>query len=277
MCPEDAARFPSRFRQRRLGISDEFEITLLPARGGELRVRVAASPIIDEDGRFKGALAMVTDISAEREAERRRDAAQEKMRRALARERRTVEATVRALARTVELRDPYTAGHQERVAALAGAMAEKLGLPRRRIVALGIAATIHDLGKMSVPAEILSKPGLLSESERRLLEQHPVVGYEILREMPFQGPVADIVRGHHERLDGSGYPRGLRDSEIRLEARILAVADVVEAMSAHRPYRPALGVQAALEEITAQRGTLYEAAAVDACVKLFRQDGFQLS
>lgn len=202
---------------------------------------------------------------------------QERLRRTLGRLNRSVDAAVGALARTVEMRDPYTAGHQERVSQLAVAIGRCLELPPKSITSLRISGLVHDLGKMAVPAEILTKPSTLSEAEMMLLRGHAQTAYEVLHQMRFPGPVARIVRDHHERLDGSGYPRGLRQDRIRLESKILAVADVVEAMSAHRPYRPALGIEAALEEIDDQRGRLYDAAAVEACLWLFREEEFKLT
>ena len=174
----------------------------------------------------------------------------------------------------VEVRDPYTAGHQRRVADLSGAMAREMGLAPDRIDGIQLAGLIHDLGKISVPAEILSKPSRLTELEFRLIKIHPQAGYDILQDSAFPWPIARMVLEHHERMDGSGYPRNLKGEEIIMEARILAVADVVEAMSSHRPYRPALGVEAALEEIEKNRGTLYDNTVADACVKLFRDKGY---
>lgn len=206
-----------------------------------------------------------------------KERAQHHQRRTLERLRLSVDAAVNTLARTVEIRDPYTAGHQERTTELALAIGRRLGLAPRAMTSLRIASLVHDLGKVSIPAEVLAKPGRLNEFEWQLIRQHPETGYQILREMHFPGPVATIVRAHHERLDGSGYPRGLRDGQIRREAGIIAVADVVEAMSSHRPYRAALGIEAALEEISAQRGLKYDPQVVDACLALFHQDGFAFS
>ena len=187
---------------------------------------------------------------------------------------RALEGTVHALRSAVELRDPYTAGHQRRVSQLACAIANEMGLPEEQIEGLRLAGLIHDMGKMTVPAEFLSKPGSLNETEYGLIRMHPQVGYDVLKEMDFPWPLADIVLQHHERLDGSGYPHGLSGEEIILEARILAVADVVEAMASHRPYRPARGIDDALEEISQNRGRLYDPEVVDACLKLFTEDGF---
>jgi len=185
-------------------------------------------------------------------------------------------ATVRAISTLVETRDPYTAGHQRRVADLAQALASMMGLPKERIEGLRIAGTIHDIGKVSIPAEILSKPMKLSPIEYSLIKTHPRAGQTILQDVDFPWPVARIIVEHHERLDGSGYPAGLTGEETLLESRILQVADVVESMASHRPYRPALGIDAALEEIDRGRGTLYDAAVVDACLTLFRERQFTL-
>jgi putative nucleotidyltransferase with HDIG domain len=176
----------------------------------------------------------------------------------------------------VETRDPYTAGHQEKVSKLAVTIANELHLSEEQIAGIQMAGSIHDIGKMSVPAEILSKPGRLSDIELRLIKVHPESGYEILKDIEFSLPVAEIVLQHHERIDGSGYPKGLKGEEILIEARILAVADVMDAIASHRPYRTALGIDAALEEIEKNKGSIYDAAVADACLKLFREKGFKL-
>lgn len=181
--------------------------------------------------------------------------------------------TVLAIAKAVEARDPYTAGHQLRVADLAMAIGHQLGLSEDMIEGLKMGATIHDIGKIHVPAEILSKPSRLTEVEYLIIKQHPAVGYEILRDIHFPWPIADIAHQHHERMDGSGYPQGLKGEEICLEARIITVADVVEAMNSHRPYRPGFGMEAAIDEITQNRGSLYDAKIVDACLQVI-ENGF---
>ncbi|HEX5337664.1 MAG TPA: HD domain-containing phosphohydrolase [Gallionella sp.] len=188
-----------------------------------------------------------------------------------------LEDAVRAIAATVEMRDPYTAGHQGRVAKLAAAIATQMGLPEEQVHSVHLAGIVHDLGKIRIPAEILSKPGLLSDIEYSLIKTHPPAGYDILKGIDFPWPIAQMVRQHHERLDGSGYPQGLKGDAILLEARILAVADVVEAMSSHRPYRPGLGLDSALAEITRLRGTSFDADVVDACLTLFRDKHYMLS
>lgn len=188
----------------------------------------------------------------------------------LVRVQRALEETVNALTVTAEKRDPFTAGHQRMVAQLACAIGGRMGLSPDRQETLRTAGLLHDIGKIAVPIEILSKPGRLSPAEMRLIHPHSTVGYEILGKIPFDGPVAEIVLQHHERLDGSGYPRGARGEDLLLESRILAVADVVEAMASHRPYRPSLGIRAALQEIFDHRGTGFDPAVVDACLDLFR-------
>ncbi len=187
---------------------------------------------------------------------------------------RSLEQSIQVIADTVGARDPYTAGHQRRVAELAVAIGRELGLPENKIHGIHLAAVIHDLGKIHVPAEILSKPGKLSEIELMLIKTHPQDGYDILKDVNFPWPIADIVRQHHEKLDGSGYPQGLKGAQILLESRIMAVADVVEAMSSHRPYRAALGIEIALTEIERGRGSAYDPAVADACLKLFREGRF---
>jgi PAS domain S-box-containing protein len=187
---------------------------------------------------------------------------------------KSLEQSIQVIAATVEARDPYTAGHERRVSELAVAIARELSLPEEKIHGVHLAAVIHDLGKIHVPAEILSKPGKLSDIEFMLIKVHPQAGYDILKDVDFPWPIADIVRQHHEKLDGSGYPRGLKDGQILLESRIMTVADVVEAMSSHRPYRAALGIEVALKEIERGRGSAYDPAVADACLKLFREGRF---
>ena len=185
--------------------------------------------------------------------------------------------TVSAVAAMVELRDPYTAGHQRRVELVANAIAHELKLPQHQIEGINLAAVVHDVGKIHIPSEILSRPGRLSDVEFSLIKQHPETGYEILKTIDFPWPIAEMVRQHHERLDGSGYPRGLKGDEILLEARILAVADVIEAMASHRPYRAGLGIEAALKEIGDHKGTLYDPAVTDAALTLFHEKGYVLA
>ena len=182
---------------------------------------------------------------------------------------------VNAMSLTIEERDPYTAGHQRRTTELSVAIAREMGLTEHEIKGLQMAGLIHDMGKISVPGEILSKPGRLNDAELQLIKRHPQVAYEILNQIDFPWPVDQIVLQHHEKLDGSGYPKGLSGENILLEARILCVADVVETMETHRPYRPSLGRDAALEEISINKGILYDPVVVDTCLRLFREDRFQ--
>jgi len=190
--------------------------------------------------------------------------------------RKALDGTVHALALAVEMRDPYTAGHQRRVADLAAAMARKIGQSTDQIEAIRMAGLVHDLGKISIPTAILNKPGRLTQNEFNLIKDHSQVGYDILKDIEFPWPIAQTVLQHHERMDGSGYPQGLSGEDILLEARMLAVADVVEAMASHRPYRPALGMDQALEEISRNKGVLYDPEVVATCLALFIEEGFKL-
>ncbi len=190
---------------------------------------------------------------------------------------KSMEGTIQVVSMIVEKKDPYTAGHQQRVADLARAIAEEMGLSKERIEGIYMSGVIHDLGKISVPTEILSKPGKITETEFKLIKNHAREGYNILEKIEFPWPVAQIAYQHHENIDGSGYPLGLSGEEILLEARIVCVSDVVEAMASHRPYRPALGIDAALKEIAQKSGILYDQDVVDACLTLFNEKGFQLS
>ena len=186
-------------------------------------------------------------------------------------------STIQAISMTVEKRDPYTSGHQQRVASLAKTIAEELKLPESQIESIYMAAGIHDIGKISLPAEILVKPIPLSDIEISLVQAHAEAGFDILKGIEFPWAIADIVLQHHERMDGSGYPRGLAGEDIVFEARIICVADVVETMASHRPYRPSIGMDKALEEIANNRGVLYDPQVVDACLKIFKETDFSFS
>ena len=188
---------------------------------------------------------------------------------------RLLEDTIGAITTIVQKKDPYTAGHQQRVSQLACAIGREMGLKSEQIRVIRIASLLHDLGKVFIPAEILAKPGKLSKVEFSMVKAHPDADYQILKTIDFSCAIADIVHQHHERLDGSGYPLGLKGDAIHLEARIIAVADVVEAMVSNRPYRPAPGVDAAMKEIEDGKGKLYDSDAVDACTKLFREGKFE--
>ena len=188
---------------------------------------------------------------------------------------RTMEATINTISKIIEARDPYTAGHQNTVSQFAVAIAKEMKLPEDKIEGMRIAALVHDIGKINIPAEILSKPSKLNEMEFNLIKNHPKTGYNILKTIDFPWPVARIVLQHHERLDGSGYPQGLKGDKTLLEAKIIGTADVVEAMASHRPYRPALGIDKALKEISQNKGILYDPEVADACLKLFKEKDFE--
>jgi len=224
------------------------------------------SRIIKAGGR-KLILSVIHDITERKRTE-------EELRQTSERLQKAIEGTINAVALTTEFRDPYTAGHQHRVAKLACVIARELGLTEDQIEGVRVAGALHDIGKISVPAEILSRPGRLRQNEINLVRDHAQVGYDLLNKIEFPWPVAQIVFQHHERMDGSGYPLGISGGEILLEAQIMGVADVVEAMASHRPYRPALSIEDALLEILQQRGILYSPEVVDACIKLFIRKGF---
>ncbi|MDD3845669.1 MAG: LytS/YhcK type 5TM receptor domain-containing protein [Syntrophorhabdaceae bacterium] len=203
-----------------------------------------------------------------------RKLAEEELKRTMEKLRKSLVGTIHAMSLTVEARDPYTSGHQIRVSNLARVIAQEMGLPNDTVDTIRMAGIIHDIGKISIPAEILSKPGKLTDIEFSLIKAHPQSGYDIIKNTELPHPIAEIVLQHHERMDGSGYPRGLKGGQILLESRIISVTDVVEAMASHRPYRPGLGIDAGLEEIEKSKGILYDADAVDACLRLFREKGF---
>ena len=243
------------------------ENAFLHKDGRIIFLETSGAPMFDAQGVFKGYHGIDRDITERKDTERERLASAERLELSLMQ-------TIEAIAATVEARDPYTAGHQRRVAVLARAIALEMGLSDNKIRGLYLAATIHDLGKISIPVEILSKPTKLSKFEFDLVKTHSQIGYDIIKDAQFPWPIAQIVLQHHERLDGSGYPQHLKGEQMQSEAKILAVADVVEAMSSNRPYRPGLGLDAALEEVAAQRGVLYDPAAVDSCIALFREKKF---
>ena len=213
-------------------------------------------------------IAFINDITERKLAEQQHQQDTEKLLTAM-------QETIQALAMTVEIRDPCTAGHQQRVSQLACTLAEKMRCKKEIIKGIRVAGTLHDIGKMNVPIDILTKTGRLTEIEFDMIRTHAKVGYDILQTIDFPWPVAQVVFQHHERMNGSGYPQGLSGENILLEARILAVADVVEAITSHRPYRPALGIDKALEEISQNGGTLYDTEVVDACLKLFTESQFE--
>jgi len=264
--PEDLPRFaetlPSAFFE-----DQRAELRLRRADGSELWVLASAAPIIDAEGRFRGASALCSDITEQRLTAQQLAAGAVRLQ-------RTVEGAVAAMGSAVEMRDPYTAGHQRRVTRLAEAIACELGLDEQVVQGLRLASQVHDVGKIAVPAEILSKPGRLQSYEYQLVQAHSQVGHDILQSIEFDRPVAEIVLQHHERIDGSGYPLGLANGDILIESRILCVADTVEAMASHRPYRPALGLDKALEEIREGSGTRYDVDVVAACLTVCGSVGF---
>jgi len=242
--------------------SETFSLRVMNSERKELWVAVSSVPIIWESG--PATLNFVRDISLQKRAENELNETINKLR-------KITGATIQAMAQTIEVRDPYTAGHQRRVADLARAIAAAMGLNNDQVDGIRMAGAIHDIGKISVPAEILSKPGILSPIEFSLIKTHSQVGYEILKDIDFPWDIAGMVLQHHERMDGSGYPNGLAGDRIMLEARIIAVADVVEAMASHRPYRPAVGMDKALEEISTKRGLIYDSKVVDTCLKVLKE------
>ncbi|MBN1615585.1 MAG: response regulator [Deltaproteobacteria bacterium] len=250
--------------------SRTLELEVLRRDGGTVWTEMRLSFLRDEKNRPTGILGVTRDITERRQSEEALATSFENLRQSLI-------GAVQMMARVVEVRDPYTAGHQKRVAHLARAVAQEMGLEGDRIEGLYMAAIIHDIGKVSVPAEILSKPSKLSENEFALIKIHPQAGHDMLQEIEFPWPIAEVILQHHERMDGSGYPQGLKGEDICLETRILAVADVVEAMASHRPYRAALGIDTALEEIEKNKGVLYDPGVVDACVRVFREKGYQFN
>jgi PAS domain S-box-containing protein/putative nucleotidyltransferase with HDIG domain len=223
----------------------------------------------DEAKKPVGIISVSRDVTERKKAE-------VKLQQTLDSLKRAVGTTIQVLVSASESKDPYTAGHQKKSADLARAIATEMGLSQDKIEGIRMAGIIHDIGKLSVPAEILSKPSKLTDIEFSLIKEHSRSGYEMLKNVESPWPMAQIVYQHHERMDGSGYPENLKGDEILMDARIMAVADVVEAMASHRPYRAALGIEAALEEIEKNKGILYDDAVVDACLRLFREKSYKL-
>jgi PAS domain S-box-containing protein len=228
---------------------------------------ITTTIVSGENGSIAGYLERFTDVSAFRRVRQALIRSHERLR-------KNMGAIIQAMSTTIEMRDPYTAGHQRRVTKLCRALATQLGFDWERIQGLRMAAAIHDLGKINVPSAILNKPGPLSEHELAIIQMHPRTAYEILKDIQFPWPIAETIYQHHERLNGSGYPRQLKGDQILLEARILAVADVVESIASFRPYRPELGLAAALAEIDSNKGILYDASAVEACIALIKKQKF---
>jgi PAS domain S-box-containing protein/putative nucleotidyltransferase with HDIG domain len=249
------------FRSRTL------ELEMRRNDGSIVPVEVKYNFLRGSDGRPVEIVAVARDVSNRKEAELEIKQSTQQLIRAM-------EDTIQAMAMIVEMRDPYTAGHQRRVAQLACAIAQEIGLSADEINGLRLAGTIHDIGKVRVPTEILINPDGLSDAEYTIIKMHPMSGHEILKTIDFPWPIAETIHQHHERTDGSGYPLGISGKDIIIEARILAVADVVEAITSHRPYRPARGIDKALEEISQNKGKLYDPEVVDVCLKLFSQQKF---
>jgi PAS domain S-box-containing protein len=238
--------------------------------GSLIWVELAASFLRDNNFKPTGILTVTRDITERKQAE-------ELQKETLARLRKAIDTTIEVLVSAIESRDPYTAGHQRRSTNLACAIATEMGLTQEKIDGIRMAGSIHDIGKLSIPSEILSKPAKLTNIEFLLIKEHPRKGHEMLKNVESPWPLAEIVLQHHERLNGTGYPKNLKGDEIIMEARIVALADVVETMASHRPYRPALGIEVALEEIEKNKGILYDNAVADTCLKLFREKGYQLT
>jgi PAS domain S-box-containing protein len=236
---------------------------------GDKRIPVdfTSTPLRIGNGKLKGAVLVVRDITQQVEYDRRIQESMDTLTRAMY-------GTIEAITKTVETRDPYTAGHQKKVADIAKEIAKDMGLSRDIIESVNLAGQIHDLGKIAIPSEILNKPGRINEIEFALIKTHSAMGYEIMKNIDFPWPIADIVLQHHEKLDGSGYPNGLKGDQILIQARIISVADVLEAMASHRPYRAALGLDAAFAELQKNSGTHFEPAVVESCIRLFKEKGF---
>lgn len=236
--------------------------------GSRIAVEVCTHPIEYEGHRARVVAAL--DVTKRLKAERRVNDYLDRLEKVMS-------ATVSAISHMMEMRDPYTAAHEKRTADIARAIGREMGLSEKAQQGVEIAAGVHDIGKISIPAEILAKPGMLTAAEYDIIKSHPRSGYEILRRVDFPWPVAEVARQHHERSDGSGYPRALKGEEILLEARIVAVADVIEAMTSHRPYRASQGLDKALEEIEREAGRRYDRAVADACLTLFRERDFRIA
>jgi PAS domain S-box-containing protein len=250
-------------------IVEDFEVEFYRKDRSTFWVVLNARMVKDEHGNFLYNEGLVEDITLRKQAE-------ERLKQSLERLRKAVNTTIHVLVAALEIRDPYTAGHQARCADLACAIATEMGLTQEQIDGIRMAGIIHDIGKMSIPVEILSKPTRLTNLEFSLIKEHSRSGFEMLKDVEPSWPLAEIVHQHHERINGTGYPRNLRGNQILIEARILAVADVVEAMASHRPYRASLGIDAALEEVEKNRGILYDDEVAAACLKLFREKGYKL-
>ena len=265
--PDEYGRWQKEIAQK--GSVREFEVKLRKKDGTEIDCLITSTVRLARDKNVIGYQGIIRDISELVSNRKQLEKTLKELRKALG-------GTIEAMALTVETRDPYTAGHQRRVSNLARAIATEMGVSEDQIQGIRLAGVIHDVGKISVPGEILSKPGKIGANEFGIIKEHPRVGYNILKTVDFPWPIAQIVLQHHERMDGSGYPDGISGDNILIEARILAVADVVEAMASHRPYRAALGIDLALNEISKNRGSSYDSKVVDACLRLFNEKGYRL-
>ena len=257
----------SLFNQLRKGNEIEGEETF-SNKSKKAIVKIKGVPIFEE-GIYSGAVLLLNDNTESILAE-------EKLRHSFTMLQKATEDIIQAMSYTSEIRDPYTAGHQKKVCELAVAIGEEMSITEEQLQGVKFAAMIHDIGKISVPSDILSKPGKIGVTEFEVVKGHSQTGYELLDKINFPWPISDIVHQHHERLDGSGYPNGLKEDSILLEAKIISVADTVEAMTSHRPYRPALGIEIALKEIETNKGKFFDPNIVDACINIFRK-GFQFS
>lgn len=235
-----------------------------------------ASDFVQKPVSLKEMVIRLKRLLRERENIARRARMEEELRQSFCLLKRSLEDAISVLSRALEMRDPYTAGHQKRVTQLACMIGIEMGLDGDMMDGIRLAGLVHDIGKINVPSEILTKPGRLSQIEHDLIRIHPEAGYDILKDIEFPWPIAEIVRQHHERMDGSGYPQGLAGETIRIEARIIAVADVIDAMASHRPYRPAMGLEKALEEVEGKKGILYDKEIVEACARVLAQRGKDL-
>lgn len=247
-----------------------FENPVLTQSGEERIISWYNTVLKDEKGKFQGILSSGEDVTTKSKVERELQENYQKLQ-------QIMEDTVYTMAKVVEKKDPYSAGHQKKVSQLATAIAKKMKLPKDKIEGLKIASLVHDIGKIGMPIEILSKPSGLTELGHNLMEEHPMTGYNILKEIDFPWPVAEIVLQHHEKVNGSGYPNGLKGEEILIEAKILCVADVIEAMSSYRAYRPSHSIKEILKELNKNKGTLYDSMVVDVCKDLFKYKGTKFS